>query len=145
MAVQASRDNSNKPFIIGGPGVSKLGTFVQDADRSGDIEIYTVVAYNPTSGLWEPLTDVTATDGTQFPRGIIMQTITEAEIKAGNVANVPILKGNAIVDSEQLVLENSYVLSDIINVPTNYNTCIEDELKHIGIFCSSTIDTTETA
>jgi hypothetical protein len=146
MAVQGLRDNENKPFIIGGPGVSKRGTFAQDADRDGDLEIHTVVAQNKTTGYWYPIIDLDATDGTQYPSGIVMATITEAALQAGDVEDVPILKGNAIIDGGQLVIEDDLTLDSIILVPTNIAKTIEDELKAIGIFVADdNIDTTELA
>jgi hypothetical protein len=146
MAVQGLRDNTNKPFITGYGGIAKRGTFARDADRDGDIAIHTVVTQNKSSGLWYPYTDLDAKDGTQHPRGIVMATVTEAALIAGDVENVPILKGNAIVDEAQIVLENDLELTDVVIVPTNNAKSIEDELNELGIFfADDNVDTTELA
>ena len=144
MAVQASSDITNKPFILGGPGLTKQAeTVAQDAQRSGDMAVYTLMAKNPSTGKWTPFTDETATDGTQYPRGVLLKKLTEAEIKAGDVVNTPILVGDAIVDQNQLTIENSKTLATIVNVPTNFNTAVEDLLRQIGIFMQDTVDISE--
>jgi hypothetical protein len=145
MAVQQLSNLSNKPFIIGEPGIAKSCTFAREAQRSGDLEQFTLVAYNPSTGYWVPLTNVAATNGTQHPAGIVLKTVTEAALQADNVENIPVLIGNAIVDADQLVYENSVTLGDIIRVPTNNAKTVERELNELGIFCGDTIDTTELA
>jgi hypothetical protein len=103
------------------------------------------MAYNPTTAKWEPFTDETATDGTQYPRGILQRTLTEAQIKAGDVSDVPIAVGEGIFDSAQLVIENSKTLATIINVPANFNTSVEDFLRLLNLYAESVIDTTAAA
>lgn len=146
MAVQVKTDLSNKPFILALMGLVKSAQVVaQDAGRSGDLVFGTLMAYNPTTAKWVPFTDETATDGTQIPKGIIMRTLTEAEIQAGDVAAVPILVGNAIIDTAQLVIENSKTLATVVNVPAGLNQSVEDLLRWAGIYTEDTIDITETA
>jgi hypothetical protein len=100
----------------------------------------TVMAYDPATGKWNSFTDETATDGTQFPKGILMADLTEAEIVAGDVVDVPILVGGCCtVDVGLLVIENSKTLATVINVPAGINTTVEDELRKIGIFVESGI------
>jgi hypothetical protein len=145
MAVQQASNLSNKPFILAGPGYQKAGTFAQIGARSGDIEYGTVVSYAPATGLWHPFRSAGGTDGTQTPKGIVLATIAEADLKAGAVDDVPVLIGNALIDSEQLVVENSLTLATVITVPTNCAQNVEDALRNVGIFMTTTIDTTETA
>lgn len=143
MAVQRSTDLTNKPFILMGPGMSKAQeVVVQDAGRSTAMAIFTLMSYDPATAKWHPFTDETATDGTQFPRGILMKSLTAAEIVAGDVADVPILVGDAIVDQNQVVIENSKTLATVINAPAGLNITVEENLRTIGIFCQDTIDIT---
>jgi len=150
MAVQRQTNNENKPFILGDDGEARRVTFGRDQTRtSADIERYTVVTRNPSSGLWYAYTAVDAVDGTQVPMGIVMETVDGAALHAGNVTDIAVLKGNALCDVEQLVLENSLTLADIINwVDDNgddvqINTTIEQELRKLNIRFADTIDTTE--
>jgi hypothetical protein len=143
MVVEARLNISNIPFIRQGLPMALIKdneTFIQDAGRSGDLVAHTVVAYNPTTTKWVPFTDETATNGQQYPRGIILDTLTEAAIKAGDVTGVRVLVGDAVVDEDNLVIENSKTLATIINVPTNYNSTVEDELRKINIFMQNTVD-----
>lgn len=130
MTVQSRLDNANVPFILTGvPFVRETETVAQDEARLVDMAKYTLMSYDPTNANWVPFTDETATDGTQFPRGILMATLSAAEIAAGDVVDVPILVGSSItVDGEQLVIENSKTLATIINVPANINVCVRDAL-----------------
>lgn len=146
MAVQRKTDIANKPFILTLMALIKgAETVVQDAGRSGDMVINTLMAKDPATGKWTSFTDETATDGTQFPRGILLRTLTEAEIKAGDVSDVPILVGDAVIDSAQLVIENSKTLATVINAPAGINVTVEDFLSQISIWMESTIDTTSAA
>ena len=146
MAVQVKTDLSNKPFVLSLISLSKDSeTVLTDGGRSGDMVIYTLMAFNPTSQKWVPFTNEAATTGEQFPRGILLKTLTEAEIQAGDVLNVPILVGEAIIDSAQLVIENSKTLDTIINVPANFNTAVEEFLRGLNIYMESTVDTTAAA
>jgi hypothetical protein len=141
MSVQVSANITNRPFILNGEGVSKdTETVLQDAVRSGAMVRYTLMSYNPTSKKWVPFTDETATDGTQIPTGILLASLTEAEIQAGDVVDVPILVGRMLtVDRDQLVIENSKTLDTIVNVPTNLNKSVEELLRWTGIFMGYTI------
>lgn len=146
MAVQVKTDLTNKPFVLNlNPKVKDSEVVVQDAGRSGAMAINTLMVFDPATSKWNSFTDETATDGTQFPRGILMKALTEAEIKAGDVADVPILVGEAVVDSAQLVIENSKTLDTVINVPANLNTAVEEFLRQLNIYMESTIDITSPA
>jgi hypothetical protein len=134
MGVQTSTDLTNLPFILQGSGAFKVGTVLTDGGRSGAMVKNTLMSYNPTSKKWVPFTDETATNGQQYPRGILRATLSEAEIQAGDVLNVPILVRGVIVDKNQLVIENSKTLDTIINVPAGFNTAVEDYLRMVGIF-----------
>jgi hypothetical protein len=115
-------------------------TVVQDAGRSGAMVKHTLMAQVAASGKWTSFTDETATDGTQYPRGILLADLTEAEIKAGDVANVPILAEGVVYDLNQLVIENSKTLATVINVPVNFNHRVDAYLALCGITFQDTID-----
>ena len=146
MAVEQKTDLANKPFILFGPGIIKSAqTVAQDAGRTTDMEFGTVMAYNPTTELWEPFTDETATDGTGHPQGFLQRTLETADIVAGDVDDVPILVGDACVDEDQIVIENSLTLATICNVPAGLNKSVEQMLRLLGLFAETTIDTTAAA
>lgn len=141
MSVETRVNYTNYPFVLwGNPAIKEAETFEQDAGRSGALAKYTLLAYDSANAKWQVFKDETATDGTQFPKGICMADLTEAEIKAGDVANVPVLVANAHFDKNQLVIEASKTLATVINVPAGTNTTVEDELIKIGLIPEDTLD-----
>jgi hypothetical protein len=145
MASQVRLNIANQAFIRAEYPIAvcdEQETVTQIAARSGDIAQYTVMAKYTTganAGEWAPYDDVTDTDGRAYPAGILLTTITEAAIKAADVA-APILVGGAIYDTSQLVLENSYTLDTVIATGTVYSTTIDRELRKLGLYAESTID-----
>jgi hypothetical protein len=136
MAIQASSNISNLPFIIGTEkAYSKdAEVVVQDAGRSTAMAIYTLMVQDPATEKWNSFTDETATDGTELPQGILMKALTAAEIVAGDVSDVPILiKGT--VDEQQLVIENSKTLATEI---TSQQLTVERYLGGMGIYVRDT-------
>jgi hypothetical protein len=143
-SVEARIDVTNVAFILDGTGQYKDDeTVAQDAGRSGDMVAKTVMAYNPTTKKWEPWTDETASDGTQFPRAILLDTLAEADIQAGDIVGVPLLVGGVITDVDQLVFENSLALDTVINSPAGINTSAEDKLRECGLAVEYTINIDE--
>lgn len=141
MAVQTRQDISNIPFLRQGPALTIDDAIVlQDAGRSGDMEALTLMAFNPTSKKWVPFSDETATDGTQYPKGILTKKLLEADIVAGDIADVAIYVGRMIIDGAQLIIESSKTLDTIVNVPAGLNTSVKDLLKQIDIFTEATVD-----
>jgi hypothetical protein len=146
MAVQVKTDLENKPFILAKMGLTKSAQVLkQDAGRTTDLAFGTLMAFETAIEKWVPFTDETATDGTAHPSGIIMQTIPTADIVAGDVSDITILVGDAIIDSAQLVIENSKTLATTVNVPAGLNKSVEQLLRWLGIYPETTIDITETA
>jgi len=146
MAVEQKSDLTNKPFILFGPGMIKSAqTVAQDAGRTTDMAVNTLMAYNPTTKKWEPFSDETATDGTGHPAGILQRTLETADIVAGDVDDVPILVGWCTFDEDQLVIESSKTLDTICNVPAGLNKSVEQMLRMLCLFAETTIDTTEHA
>jgi len=143
MSVEVRNDVSNVPFIrMGMPAAvqREAETVAQDAGRTSDMVAKTLMSYDPAAGKWVPFTDETGTDGTQFPRGVLLKTLAEADIVAGDIDNVPILVGACILDRDQLVIENSKTLATVINSPAGVNITVEDHLRTLGLYMESTVD-----
>jgi hypothetical protein len=143
MTVQSRSDIDNTPFILGGnPVQSESETVAQDAGRTADMVYGTLMSQNPSTKIWSSFVDETGINGTQIPMGVLLRTLPTADIVAGNVENVPILTGNAILNKDLLTIENSKTLDTVVNSPTNLNKRVEDLLKWLGIFMADVIDTT---
>jgi hypothetical protein len=143
MSVQVSTNNITVPFVRDGvPYVKDNEVLAQDGARSGNMVPYTLMAQNPSTLKWEPFSDETASDGTQWPRGILMREYTEAAIQAADIPDVPIIVGGKglVIDSGQLVIESSKLLTTVINVPAGINKTVETALSEIGIFVQVTVD-----
>jgi hypothetical protein len=114
-------------------GTSAL-TWAAPVAGTGGIELaeYTVVAKNPADEKWYPLTDVTATDGTEFPRGVyIGPGISAADLGAADVTDQRVMvNGDITMNEDLLVLQNGIALSDEI---TNQNITVRSALTSIGL------------
>lgn len=113
MAVQSRNDvTSRSPDL--GRNVMRINglTVEQDAGRSGDIEAYTVMAWNAAHTKLVPLTDNTAVDGSQIPVGLIAHSIPEANIIAGDVTECEMIEMAEGFNQGLIVLENSLELDD---------------------------------
>jgi hypothetical protein len=95
-----------------------------------------VCTYNPATGIWIPYTDVTATDGTEMPRGVFVgEDIDPHVLAAGNVANQVMAIGGPVEYGDNvIVFHNGVALTDEI---TNQNITVEGALASIGIFIES--------
>lgn len=143
MALQARINNSNVPFILFGDGATKNdSTILTDAGRTTVLAFGTVMAKVAASQKWVPLTNLAATDGSAHPQGIYVGApIAAADIVAGDVEDVPILVGsNVYVDENQVVLENSLTLDDVLTVGTTDLRTVRDHLATRGIFTEDSID-----
>ena len=144
MGVQNRTDLSAVPFIRSGESLVKESeTVLQNLGRSGDMVRHTLMAQIGTGGAkgkWVPWDDETPSNGEQYPKGFLMATLSEAEIKAGDVVDVPILRANAIVDKKQIVIEGGKTLDTTINVPAGLNQTAEDVLAWSGLFVEDTVD-----
>lgn len=140
MSVQVRLDNTNLPLVLFGMAVAvSNGVLLQNAGRSGDLVCGTVMAKVSASGKWVPLTNLAATDGGATAQGVyIGPDIAEADIVAGDVTDLPIIVGDAGIDVQQLVLENSLTL-DSVFAPTTIHSCtVRDQLARRGIFAEET-------
>ena len=140
MSVQVRVNTDITPFYLsGGALYDDNSTVLQDAGRSGNMVFGTVMSKNPATNKWVPFTDETAVDGTQLPLGILLETLTEADIQAGDITGVNILRAGIIVDRAKLVVENSKTLATVI---TSADMRVDDFLSSQGIRTATTVDTT---
>lgn len=145
MAVQTRANIDTTPFILAGFPVSETRTLAQDAGRTTDMAYGTVMVMDPSTRNLEPFTDETATDGTEKPIGILLETVPFASIVAGTVSDIPILVGgNVYVDQNKVVIENSKTLNTVIS---SLNLTVRQALKWSNIYCEDTeaIDAFENA
>lgn len=142
MAVQQQTDISSHPYIIGGVPVTRRVELADDDARSGSLVKGTVMAYDPTNENWVPWTDEDATDGTQYPVGILLDEFTEAEVKAGPISDVSMIVGgdNLLLNEDLITFENSLTKDTIVTAPTNVAKAAWQFLADLGIHL---VDTTE--
>ena len=140
--LQGRQDNKNIGFIKSGRFVqTQESVFKQDGSRSTDLLTKTLLGQEAATGLWVPYTDITATDGTAVPKGIFNgDDIPFADLVAGNVTNqLVMLLGDACTfDSDELVLENSVTLADVIGTGVTQTT-VGAELAKIGFISEATV------
>jgi len=139
MAVQNRVDSSTYKFVKSGNAAAKTNeTIKQDAGRAADLLANTVVSLDPVNNKWVPFTNEAAVDGTEKPTGIVLDTVPQASIVAGDVTGISILVGSACyVDQNMLVIENSKTLATVIGT---LNITVEQCLRWAGIFMEPTID-----
>lgn len=141
MNVQTSIVNKVLAFILYGIGYSRPDqTILTDAGRTTVLAFGTLMAKIAATQKWVPFTDETATDGTASPQGIyIGPDIAAADLVAGDIADAHILVGQASVDADQLVIENSKTLNTIIGVTSVNARTVKDQLAFRGLFVEDTI------
>ena len=147
MSVQSRQNNSSVPFIrFAYPGaLEQLAIIAQDAGRSTVLAFGTLMAKIAATQKWVPFTDETAVDGSAVPAGIyIGPNIAAADIVAGDVSENQILVGAALIDLNQLVIENSKTLDTVINATGGADNIViqtvRDFLANRGIFVEDTVD-----
>jgi len=137
MPVQTRLDIDNKPFVLAGNEIATgtTGTIAQDGGRTTPLVRNTLLWKDAATGLWAPVTLAA-----HVPQGILLADLEAAEIVAGDVENVPILRGHAIVDEGQVVMEGGLTL-DTVN--TAFSLQMRDVLTLFAIWTEETIDVTE--
>jgi hypothetical protein len=109
--IQTYQNDAVYPFLINTAPVmvAENESIAADASRTAALAQYTVMAYNPTTAKWVPWSSVTASDGTAYPAGILMNDggFTAAQVVAGVTGGVAILVGGSglRIDSSQLVFD----------------------------------------
>lgn len=116
MSIETRVDNTNYPFVLEGEVYAREAeTLQEDAARLTVLAKYTLMSQVPGTREWVPFTDETAVDGTEKPNGILMASVTAAELVAGVVTDIPIyVGGDFTFDEDQLVIENSKTLNTVI-------------------------------
>ncbi len=98
---------------LSGTSIATWGTPVVGTDGVG-LADKTVMSQNPSTRVWQALTNVSATDGTELPTGIYEgDAITSATFEAGSVTGRSITV-KLTFDEDQLVLQNSLTLDSVI-------------------------------
>ena len=146
MAVQESTTNQNFAFVLSGEALSRSVTLLQDAGRGAAALVYgTLMAKVSATGKWVPFTDETAVDGTATARGIFVgDDVTGAALVAGDVTDVPIYVGGCFTfDAQQLVIENSKLLTTVVGGATTENRTVQDDLESFGMYTELTVDIDE--
>ena len=113
-AVQARLDNTTVPLILSDSSDVRNGTIAQNEQRDGDMVKGTVMALIAATGIWTPWINVAATDGTAYPRGILLDDVAEADLQEDNVEDVPILVGNARVNEDAIVFDGDTLNADSV-------------------------------
>lgn len=146
MSVQSAQDVANVPFLLSGNTLVKESeTLFTDAGRTTPLVRRTLMAQIAATLKWVPFTDETATDGTAIAKGIYMgDDITAAAIAAADVVDLPIAVGGAAAtfDSAQLVIENSKLLTTVVDAAAVSAHIVSDDLASIGLFAEATVDIT---
>ena len=143
MAVQQQTDLSSHPYILSGVPRTQRVEIADDDSRSGSLVKGTVMAYDSANDNWVPWTDEDATDGTQYPAGILLDTYTEAEVKAGPISDASMIVGGPVELNEDLItFENSLTKTTVITVPTNVAKQAWQFLADLGIFLVDTVEGT---
>lgn len=114
-------------------GTSAMTFTTASASGTGGLPRGTVMTTDPATNIWQPLTDVTATDGTEAPRGVFVgQDIDPHVLAAGNVADQSICIGGPVEYGDNvLIFQNGVAITDEI---TNQNITVEAALASIGIY-----------
>lgn len=148
MAQQVRQNNTNAPNILySGIALTEHDAVLeQDAARATVLGYGTLMAKVAASQKWVPFTDETAVDGSAVPLGIYVgEDVTAAALVAGDVTDAAILVGGqALVDEEQLIIENSKTLATLISALAAaplWIVSVRDVLRMVGIFVESTIAT----
>ena len=114
-------------------GTSAL-TWAAPVDGTGAVAILenTAMVQDPATEEWTAFTDVTATDGTEFPRGVFVGSdISAADLAAADVTGQLIMVGGPItMDEDLVVFQNSIAYDDEI---TNLNITVRSALISIGL------------
>lgn len=141
MSVQVSINNKILAFILAGLAVSRTDAVItQDAGRTTPLLFGTLMSKTAATQEWVPFIDETDVTGAALPQGIyIGADIAAADLVAGDVTDTSILVGSAVVDLNQIVIENSKTLDTVIGATTVEARTVRDQLAYRGIFAEDTV------
>lgn len=145
MAVQARTNNNNLAFIRQALPISlvkEAEVVKQNALRTDPMVAGTVMAQIGATRKWVPLTDIAAVDGSALPAGVLMQDIPAAQIVAGDVSNVSILIGCAILNGGMIVFENS-LTKDTVVTASSLAVTVEAVLAWKNIYLENVVNIDE--
>jgi hypothetical protein len=133
--VQQRIDSDTSEFVLSGePKYMKDAIYAQHVARSGDIVPFTLMAIDSASLKWRTFIDETAANGTAIPQGIYVgPTIAEADIQAGDIENLLILRRDAQFREDWLVIENGKTLNTLITVGTTDIRTVRDRLLDLNL------------
>jgi len=132
--VQRRLDHAPAGFIVKGAGVyTTAAVIAQDGSRSEPLLSKTLMARKSADAKFTPFINEAAADGTAIPVMIYMgPDIAAADLVAGDIANVVGLLSDAWFDEEQLVIENSKSLNQVIVIDNDHRT-IRERLRSMGL------------
>lgn len=132
--------NATFPWDLGGKGKYKDDeVLLQDAGRAaGSILTLTVMSRIAATRKLVPYTDLTATDGSAIPAGLLMSDdVTQAQTIAGDVSDLNLLVGSDKIIDEDLIVfdaDGAITLDSVVAVVANANKTVRDLLQEIGIY-----------
>lgn len=141
MELQVSIENDNTPFILSGESKVINGTIARNAGRTTVLKKYTVLARVASTGFYTPFVATNLTTGASVPRAIYLgDDITAAALVAGDVIDLPILVGDAVVDGDQVVFDGGTLSAATVVNPTTIEARRADDTlaSEAGIFIEST-------
>ena len=104
-SIQSSLNITNQTAFLHGNFKSDDGVYAQDAAETIDVALYTILGQITASGKLVAL-ESDAVDGSQFPIGIINESILAASIVAGDVNVLDIVVGDGVVNQDKIVFRN---------------------------------------
>jgi len=134
MAVQGRADLTTEPLILTENSLVKSETIIQIGARAVPLLQNTVMAKIAASGLWTPFINVAGVDGSAIPRGIYLgEDIPAADLVAGNVTDVPILVGNAVVNEDKVVFDAGTLNAEsVIGAATIHAAMARDVIAEVS-------------
>lgn len=134
---QARLDLNNEPIVLSGD--AEYLDNLQIAANSGDLVKGAVLGELTASpGVYAPVADVAATDGTKVPKVILACDV------ADNVAiteNVPGYTNGKFAE-EQLVFGGAVTLDSVITLGTDYTATVRDAMRLYGLRTAKTVSVT---
>ena len=150
MGSQNSGVNSSRPLVLSAGGkYLEAETVLQEATRNVNLLQNTLMGKIAASNKCTPITNTTlsAVDGSQIPQGIYVgDDIAFASLAAGDVAGVPILVADALIDASQLIFGKgptgalaTITAASVITMATGQPKRIDDALAERGLFLDQTV------
>lgn len=141
LIAEYDQTNDTFKFLSAGEGVGQSLSVLAAVSGGAGTDISGASFLN---GLAATLVAGTGAVTAGVPAGVIVRALTAAQIVAGDVANVPIINlgRGLILDQDQVTLENSLALTDIVYA-NDKNKSIRDCMNEIGITFKDTVSIDE--